>query len=253
MPTLPLVALAYLMGAVLAATLGGAWWLTTILTTLASAALALHVTPRPSTLALIAAIAFATLAHVRTDDALRAPRPHLAATHDLTAVATEDATIRGSVARIALDLRTLEGKPSAGRVLMTVHVDSVAKLPAAHDLVALSGELKPVQSESFRNNATISPLRWRVTGHERQLWPLEVLARVRAWALANIERSLPEPQASLAAGVLLGEQRTMPSSLTNALRTTGTTHLVVVSGHTGHLPDVSSQRVGGRATTPRPP
>ena len=99
MPTLPLIALAYLGGAVLAAALGGAWWLTTILATLASAALAVHVSPRPSVLALIAAIAFATLAHIRTDAVLRTPGPHLAGTHELTAVAIEDATINGSVAR----------------------------------------------------------------------------------------------------------------------------------------------------------
>lgn len=227
MPTLPLIALAYVVGAVLAATLVGAWWLTATLTTLASVALALHVTPRPSALVLVAAIAFATLAHVRTDVALHAPRPHLAGTHELTAVAIEDTTISGSVARTELKLRTLDGNASHGRILMTVHVGSATALPAAHDLVALSGDLKPAASESFRNDAIVSPRRWRITGREPQPWPFETLARVRAWSLVSIERSLPEPHASLAAGVLLGEQHTMPSSLTNALRTTGTTHLVV--------------------------
>ncbi|MEI6665380.1 MAG: DNA internalization-related competence protein ComEC/Rec2 [Chloroflexota bacterium] len=230
MPTLPLIALAYVVGAVLAATLGGAWWLTATLTTLASVALALHVTPRPSALVLVAAIAFATLAHVRTDVTLHALRPHLAGTHELTAVAIEDTTLSGSVARTELELRTLDGAPAHGRILMTVHVGSATALPAAHDLIALSGDLKPAASESFRNDAIVSPRRWRVTGHESQPRLFETLARVRAWSLANIERSLPEPHASLAAGVLLGEQRTMPPSLTSALRTTGTTHLVVVSG-----------------------
>ncbi len=230
MPTLPLVALAYVLGAALAATLGGACWLTAILATVGSIGLACYVTPRPSALALIAAIAFATLAHVRTDAALHARHPHLAGTHELTAVAIEDTTISGSVARTALELRTLDGTASHGRVLMTVHVESNATLPAIHDLVALTGDLKPATSESFRNDATVSPRRWRIIGHEQQRWPVETLARVRAWSLTNIEHALPEPHASLAAGVLLGEQRTMPSSLTDALRTTGTTHLVVVSG-----------------------
>ncbi|MCY4614912.1 MAG: ComEC/Rec2 family competence protein, partial [Chloroflexi bacterium] len=46
----------------------------------------------------------------------------------------------------------------------------------------------------------------------------------------NVERALPEPEASLAAGMLLGRQRTMPAGLEEDLRRTGTTHLLVVSG-----------------------
>ena len=63
---------------------------------------------------------------------------------------------------------------------MTIHVDSATALPVAYDLVALTGDLKPATSESMRNDATVSPRRWRITGHEPQPWPLETLARVRA-------------------------------------------------------------------------
>ena len=48
--------------------------------------------------------------------------------------------------------------------------------------------------------------------------------------MANVERALPEPEAALAAGVLLGERGALPADLDEALRVTGTAHLVVVSG-----------------------
>src|SRR5690606_3435854 len=49
-------------------------------------------------------------------------------------------------------------------------------------------------------------------------------------AVEAIARTLPEPEASLAAGVLVGERGTLPLRDAEALRVTGTTHLVVVSG-----------------------
>ena len=59
---------------------------------------------------------------------------------------------------------------------------------------------------------------------------VEALRDLRGWAVGNIERSLPEPESSLAAGMLLGRERGMPSGLEEDLRRTGTTHLLVVSG-----------------------
>jgi competence protein ComEC len=51
----------------------------------------------------------------------------------------------------------------------------------------------------------------------------------------TFERSLnqiyPEPEASFAAGLILGSRRGLPESLTESMRATGTSHLVAISGY----------------------
>ncbi len=47
---------------------------------------------------------------------------------------------------------------------------------------------------------------------------------------AVLLRSLPEPQASLAIGILLGLQSSVPDEVSNAFSTTGLSHILVVSG-----------------------
>ena len=47
----------------------------------------------------------------------------------------------------------------------------------------------------------------------------------------GIERSLPEPHAALAAGLLLGEKQSLGDSLTDAFRVSGLIHIVVLSGY----------------------
>lgn len=55
------------------------------------------------------------------------------------------------------------------------------------------------------------------------------------WLKQNFEsvlaKTLPEPQASFMAGLTLGEKKTMPESLTEAFKKTGTTHIVALSGY----------------------
>ena len=74
------------------------------------------------------------------------------------------------------------------------------------------------------------PERWELLDRDAGNDIADALRRLRGWALDNVERALPEPEASLAAGMLLGRQRTMPAGLEDDLRRTGTTHLLVVSG-----------------------
>lgn len=47
----------------------------------------------------------------------------------------------------------------------------------------------------------------------------------------RINRILPEPQASLLAGILLGKKRTLPEELLEKFNRTSTTHILVVSGY----------------------
>jgi len=57
-----------------------------------------------------------------------------------------------------------------------------------------------------------------------------VLYGLRAQAQRVIASILPEPQAALLMGILLGVQSTVPKSLMDAFSLTGTTHILVISG-----------------------
>ena len=58
----------------------------------------------------------------------------------------------------------------------------------------------------------------------------EALFRFKAHALATLLRLLPEPQASLLAGILLGVESGIPANLKAAFSATGTSHIVAISG-----------------------
>lgn len=61
-------------------------------------------------------------------------------------------------------------------------------------------------------------------------WWRERLYDVRGSVEEALDAALPEPESSLAAGVLLGARRSMPLDLREDMQATGTSHLVAVSG-----------------------
>lgn len=58
----------------------------------------------------------------------------------------------------------------------------------------------------------------------------EYVLRFKAHALARLLRIMPEPQASLLAGILLGVESGIPQELNEAFAATGTSHIVAISG-----------------------
>jgi competence protein ComEC len=56
------------------------------------------------------------------------------------------------------------------------------------------------------------------------------LTQVRSSLTNAIDRVLPEPEAALAAGILVGTRSELPRDLTEDMQATGTSHLVAVSG-----------------------
>ncbi len=59
---------------------------------------------------------------------------------------------------------------------------------------------------------------------------LRGLYALRAWARRRIEAMLPEPQASLLVGILLGSRTSMPDEVLEAFSRSGTTHILAISG-----------------------
>ncbi|MBN1189362.1 MAG: ComEC/Rec2 family competence protein [Dehalococcoidales bacterium] len=60
--------------------------------------------------------------------------------------------------------------------------------------------------------------------------PLAWLYSVRLSMARSLSAALPEPQASLAQGILLGIRSSIPDALKNELTVSGTTHLLAISG-----------------------
>jgi competence protein ComEC len=60
--------------------------------------------------------------------------------------------------------------------------------------------------------------------------PLAALLRFRSYCQSLLLHTLPQPQASLAVGILLGIRSSIPEEVYNAFSATGTSHILVISG-----------------------
>ncbi len=58
-----------------------------------------------------------------------------------------------------------------------------------------------------------------------------VLFSIKQWFVAGLQRSLEEPAAGLAAGIMVGDKRSLGDELTQAFRTSGLIHVIVLSGY----------------------
>ena len=61
--------------------------------------------------------------------------------------------------------------------------------------------------------------------------PGDIGLRIRDWFSDGIRVAIPEPQASLASGYLVGQRSALPEDLDNQLKVVGLTHAVVASGY----------------------
>jgi competence protein ComEC len=67
-------------------------------------------------------------------------------------------------------------------------------------------------------------------GQGEGIKPLQWIYALRERLSASLARALPEPQASLAQGILLGFRTNIPDSLNQAFSRTGTAHILAISG-----------------------
>jgi competence protein ComEC len=88
------------------------------------------------------------------------------------------------------------------------------------DYLVVSGELK--------NSSLFMP---EIKIEQRGFFLTKLLSQIRLASLEKINQILPEPEAGLANGILLGNKADLNSDLVQALKTTGTIHVVVVSGY----------------------
>ncbi len=126
---------------------------------------------------------------------------------------------------------------ASGRALVRTPAFSLFELG---DVLEIEGTLEtPAEIDGFDYQAYL--LRRGITsianypeitlrGHQTQGGLQRMMARVRSGISRDLALALPEPHASLASGILLGDGGSMPEELRRDMAATGTAHLVAVSG-----------------------
>ena len=108
------------------------------------------------------------------------------------------------------------------------------------DVLKITGELEtPSQSGDFDYKtylerqgiySVIYYPKVEVLGQGEGIKPLQWIYSLRERLSASLARALPEPQGSLAQGILLGLRGNIPDSLNQAFSRTGTAHILAISG-----------------------
>ena len=122
--------------------------------------------------------------------------------------------------------------PASGRIQATVYGPNDWFSPTYGDSVTLTGALKPPSAGSAPASvdARMTPARASVTARGGGWAPLAALFRLRVTLGQAIERSLPEPEAALLIGILLGLKSPALRARLPLFVNTGTIHLVVPAG-----------------------
>lgn len=123
---------------------------------------------------------------------------------------------------VRLNDLTYRGQSSPGTVWLSAAPDLPLK---RSDRITVRGKLSPGFG-SFVGaiyRADIQKLERPVPG--------DVALQVRDWFAGAVRQVIPEPQASLGIGYLVGQRRALPPELDQALRIAGLTHVVVASGY----------------------
>ncbi|MDP2674793.1 MAG: ComEC/Rec2 family competence protein [Dehalococcoidia bacterium] len=253
------LAFAWLLGLAAAAFTGSDPW-AAVAAASALGALSFALRPRPSTLAFIvlaAALVFAAswryestvppdtpsgIAHLncpREDDPADRRDECPEVPFRALVVAEPAAAAAPSGYRLAVREVYASGRwrPESGDVLMRA-----APLPRFRygDLLELRGELTtPPSFDDFDYRdylarrgigSLVDYPRVQLLAHDKGSAVRSALIHTRARLRGALADALPEPEASLTGGVLLGGGARLPSDLAQDMRVTGTSHLVAVSG-----------------------
>lgn len=123
---------------------------------------------------------------------------------------------------IRLDKLVIKDKPIAGMLWVSGKSDVDIK---RSDEIMVEGKV----TEGFGSFAgTMYQARIK---HVKRPQPGDIARVVRDWFADSVRRAIPDPQASLGIGYLVGQKRALPADLVEALQIAGLTHVVVASGY----------------------
>jgi competence protein ComEC len=201
----------------------------------------------PKILLLAAGLCAAALGLLRTDIFLQAQHqevlPHyIGQTATVTGVVASDPDKRETSLRVAVTVHRIDTKKADGTLLVVLPRETKIFF---HDQLEVEGKIiAPQTFETNTGHIFDYPSYLRVQGISA-LMQYATLDTVVSGSFSlqgtlfsikhrferSLERLLPEPDASLMEGILLGERRGIPSDLTQDFVTSGLVHVVVLSGY----------------------
>lgn len=135
--------------------------------------------------------------------------------------------------RINLKNVSIDGKSLKGEVWVSTAKRDIKR----GDTITIKGKLR----EGF-GSLSASMYRAEIIEISRPS-PGDIARRVRDWFAVGVKRSIPDPQASLGLGYLLGQKTALPPDLDNDIRAVGLTHAVVASGYNLTILVIFSRRI----------
>jgi competence protein ComEC len=149
-------------------------------------------------------------------------------TTEFIGVISDDPIPSDKSLRFSAAITEINGESKRVRVLVTL-----PRYPAYQygDKLVMSGKLVPVSEFNRKSNASAETVFPKISAYEPGHGNLfkKYLYKLKASMLAVTGRILPEPESALLGGILLGT-RDFSDELSEQFRTTGTAHIVAISG-----------------------
>ncbi len=156
----------------------------------------------------------------------------------VTGVVSDEPMPRGDSLDLTLEDVRLPDRSVTGRLLVRVP-RTVA--PTAGDVVALEATIRAPDPADLEEIAYRERLRRQGIGALARAWEVRVVGHrsapigdafgaFRRWLLDGLVRTVPEPEASLGAGILLGVRAGMDPAVRDAFAVAGLSHVVAISG-----------------------
>jgi competence protein ComEC len=159
----------------------------------------------------------------------------------ITGTLTDPPDERDAYTNLRVDVSTVD----TGNEALTVRGLLLARVPPGRtwhygDVVRLRGKLQtPPENEdfSYRDYLARQGIHAYMPDAEATLLPfsggnpiLRLIYTFKAHAIANVHRIFPDPEASLLAGILLGNDTGLSADVQQAFKNTGTAHIIAISG-----------------------
>jgi competence protein ComEC len=153
-------------------------------------------------------------------------------------VVSDEPTPRGDALDLVLEDLRLPSRSLAGRLLVRVP-RAIAVITG--DEVALEATIREPDPTDAEELAYRERLRRQGIGAMARAWEVRVVghrsagigdlfAGFRRWLLDGLVRTVPEPEASLGAGILLGVRTGIDPAIRDAFAVAGLSHVVAISG-----------------------
>ena len=183
-------------------------------------------------------------------------------TVSVTGVIRDEPESANASVKLILSVKEVDGEPASGTMLVRT-----ARYPTFQygDLLNVTGELELppdnlngfqyrtyLESQGIYTSMFFPNVELIAEGQGPQ--PLQAIHSLRHSLGESLRQSLPEPESSLARGILLGLRGDIPDSLNEAFQLSGTTHILAISGQNmaiiaGIVLSIASRIFGKRRPT----